>query len=408
MTFFRNRRAPEKAPTENIADFGYLSPDTHYFDSACQTLRPRAVISAVTEYYRQYNACGGRVKYAWGEKVDGIVSHARTQLLKLLDKSAKDYTVAFCLNTTAGINLLLQQLPEGRYRRIVTSDIEHNSVFLPTQTCAKRFKLERLVLPRLSDGSLDFRSDDLEKAVVVVNTTSNIDGRILRNLEELVTAAHQRGGIVILDAAQTMGHDTEPLRKVSPDAICGSSHKMYGPSMGFTVIRKSFLNELDCFFLGGGTVADVRKDDFDLLDSPDEAFARLEPGLQDFAGIAGLGAAIDWLRKYRPENQDSGRHQEGLARILYESLSSNGRLRVLNTEPSPITSFHSEHVDAHRLALYLSAQNIMVRSGYFCCHYYLKSVAGLPPMVRVSIGLQNTASEATYVANVIHQIVNHL
>ncbi|MGD1070501.1 MAG: aminotransferase class V-fold PLP-dependent enzyme [Bryobacteraceae bacterium] len=400
MTLFRHHPASDKASGENLADFGYMKADAHYFDSACQTLRPQAVISAVTEYYRQYNACGGRVKYAWGEKVDGIVFDTRERLLKLLGKSAKDYTVAFCLNTTAGINLLLQQLPEGRYTRIVTSDIEHNSVFLPTQTCARRFKMGRVVLPRRPGGSLDFQPDQLEKAVVVVNTASNIDGRILGNLDELVAAAHQRGGVVILDAAQTMGHDTGLLRHADFDAVCGSSHKMYGPSLGFIAIRRTFLNELDCFFLGGGTVGDVRKDDFDLLDSPEEAFARLEPGLQDFAGIAGLGAAIAWLSARPP--------QEDLGRILYESLSSNTRLKVLNREPSPIISFHSEHIDAHRLALYLSAQNIMVRSGYFCCHYYLQSVLRLPPLVRVSIGLQNTSSQATHVADVIHQIVNHL
>jgi cysteine desulfurase/selenocysteine lyase len=401
MTFFRHRPTSEESLSEQDAgDFGYLGPDTHYFDSACQTLRPQPVIAAVTEYYRQYNACGGRVKYAWGEKVDGIVADTREQLLKLLDKSAKDYTVAFCLNTTAGINLLLQQLPEGRFTRIVTSDIEHNSVFLPTQTCARRFKMDRLVLPRRMDGSLDFQPDDLERAVVVVNTTSNIDGRTLGNLTDLVTAAHHRGGVVILDAAQTMGHDVRPLRSVAFDAVCASAHKMYGPSLGFIVIRKAFLSELDCFFLGGGTVGDVRRDDFDLLDSPDEAFARLEPGLQDFAGIAGLRAALRWLSA-RPPQEDPGR-------ILYDSLSSNDRLKVLNAGPSPIISFHSDRVDAHRFALYLSAQNIMVRSGYFCCHYYLQHVAQLPPLVRLSIGLQNTSSEATHVANVIHQIVNHL
>ncbi len=141
---------------------------------------------------------------------------------------------------------------------------------------------------------------------------------------------------------------------------------MYGPSLGFIVIRKAFLRELDCFFLGGGTVADVRRDDFDLLDSPDEAFARIEPGLQDFAGIAGLGAAIDWMREYRPEGKDADQHQNALARILYESLHSNDRLKIINSEPSPIISFYSDRVDSHRLALYLSAQNIMVRSGYFC------------------------------------------
>src|ERR1022692_4618329 len=124
MTFFRNHPQREEAA---LTDFGYMNADAYYFDSACQTLRPQAVISAVTDYYRHYNACGGRVKYAWGERVDAIVSNTRKQLLKLLDKSAHDYTVAFCLNTTAGINLLLHQLPEARYKRIVTSDIEHNS-----------------------------------------------------------------------------------------------------------------------------------------------------------------------------------------------------------------------------------------------------------------------------------------
>src|SRR5579871_3897089 len=178
MTLFRKHSAASEG-SEKPGDFGYLPADSCYFDSACQTLRPQPVIDAVTEYYREYNACGGRVKYAWGEKVDGIVSATRKKLLKLLDKSAKEYSVAFCLNTTAGINLVLHQLPEGRYQRIVTSEIEHNSVFLPTQTCAKRFHLERIVLPRRPDGSLDFQPDQLEKAVIVVNTASNIDGRIL-------------------------------------------------------------------------------------------------------------------------------------------------------------------------------------------------------------------------------------
>jgi len=407
MTFFKHHE-PEQPRVGAPADFGYLDPDAHYFDSACQTLRPQPVISAVQDYYQNYNACGGRAKYAWGEKIDGIVSDVRTRLLKLLDKSRKDYTVAFCLNTTAGINMLLQQLPEGRYQRIVTSDIEHNSVFLPSQVCAKRFGLERLVLPRLSDGSLDFRQEQLERAVVVVNTTSNIDGRMLENLDALVTAAHRSGGAVILDAAQTMGHEWDVLRGVNPDAICGSAHKMYGPSLGFIVVRRAFLSDLNCFLLGGGTVSDVRRDDFDLLDAPDEAFARLEPGLQDFAGIAGLGAALEWMTKYRPEGRDADSQQSELARILFDSISSNQRLKIVNRAAAPVISFHSTHVDSHRLALYLSAQNIMVRSGYFCCHYYLQRVAQLPPLVRISIGLHNTAAEATHVADVIHKIVSQI
>jgi hypothetical protein len=38
----------------------------------------------------------------------------------------------------------------------------------------------------------------------------------------------------------------------------------------------------------------------------------------------------------------------------------------------------------------------------------LQKVKQLPPLVRISVGLQNTAGQATHVADVIHQIVNHL
>jgi cysteine desulfurase/selenocysteine lyase len=31
------------------------------------------VIDALKDYYETYGACGGRVKYAWGQKVDSLV-----------------------------------------------------------------------------------------------------------------------------------------------------------------------------------------------------------------------------------------------------------------------------------------------------------------------------------------------
>ena len=408
MSLFRHRAPHTESQPAALADFDYLEPAAHYFDSACQTLRPRPVIAAMTDYFEHFNACGGRVKYEWGEKVDTVVDGTRERLLEFLDKKPRDYAVAFCLNTTSAINLVLQQLPAGRFQRIVTSEIEHNSVFLPTQTCARRFGIERLVLPRLADGALDFRPENLERAVVVVNATSNIDGRNLTNLSDVVAAAHQRGGIVIVDAAQTMSHSPAILRGVDVDVICGSAHKMYGPSLGFIVIRRTLLKELDCFFLGGGTVSDVREQDFDLLESEEDLFARLEPGLQDFAGVAGFGAALEWQQHYRPEDREAGCHQSELAKILYESLAADSRIKLINTAPSPILAFSTDRVDAHRLALYLSAQNIMVRSGYFCCHYYLQHVLKSPPLLRLSVGLHNTAAEVNHVADVIHRMVSAL
>ena len=43
-------------------DFPLLNSDDNpiYLDSACMTLRPQAVIAALTDYYTNYPACGGR------------------------------------------------------------------------------------------------------------------------------------------------------------------------------------------------------------------------------------------------------------------------------------------------------------------------------------------------------------
>ncbi len=142
---FWSQKATSGDKRDKVApDFSYLPHDTYYFDSACQTLRPQSVIEAESSYYREYNACGGRVKYPWGEIVDEKIEAARTTILRFLCVSTKQYSVAFTLNATYGINLVLQQIPATKYRTIITSDIEHNSVFLPTITYAKQHQVNAI------------------------------------------------------------------------------------------------------------------------------------------------------------------------------------------------------------------------------------------------------------------------
>lgn len=403
MGFF-NQRQPNT--TRTTPDFEYLDSKTVYLDSACQTLRPQPVIDAMADYFHNYNACGGRVKYEWGLKVDRMIEGTRKHVLALVGKPASEYTIAFTLNTTYGLNLLLSQLP-GRFKKVITSEIEHNSVFLPTMTAAKRLGVPRTVLKRSSDGSLGYDPNDVKGGVVVLNTTSNIDGRILRNGKDIAEDVHSSGGILILDAAQSLGHDRNLVRGIDFDALAFSGHKLYGPSLGVIVIRKSLLEELDIKFIGGGMVEDVLQQEYSLVTAPEDLPARLEPGLQDFAGIAGLGAALEWLLSYKPEGIDQSAHQAQLSQYLFGKLFAMDSIRLINQSPSPILSFYSEKVDAHRLAIFLSVQNIMVRSGYFCCHYYLKNLKNYPPLLRVSLGLHNTRQETEAFVQTLEKILNN-
>ena len=382
---------PPVDATSHLADFDYLEPREVYLDAACQSLRPQPVIDAVNEYYTSYNACGGRVKYAWGKRVDEEVAATRTAVLGRLGLSARSHAVSFTLNTTYGINLLLQQLPQGRFGRIVTSHAEHNSVFLPTMTAAKRLGLPRLVLDRAPDGALVFDPAQLERAVVVVNAASNIDGSTLTNLTDLVRETHARGGIVILDAAQAMAHEHALLRGTDADAICFSAHKTYGASLGVIVTRLELLRSLEIGFVGGGMVTDVREDSFDLV--TDDPGALLEPGLQAWGEIIALGRALDWLGHVRPGGLSPRDHIESLSGRLFDGLSAIPGLVVLNHGASPVISVYAPKQDSHRLAVFLSQQQIMVRSGYFCAHHELKERLGLPPLLRFSLGLHSTSAD---------------
>ena len=277
-------------------DFKYLPENAHYFDSACQSLRPQPVLDALNDYYLNFNSCGERVKYAWGRKVDEKIEETREAVLDLLKLKEKDYFVSFTLNTTYGLNLLLSQL-ELPVSKVITSEIEHNSVFLSTIEFAKKHQIERIVLEREEDGSISLEND-FSKALVVVNAASNIDGRRLENIKKLVKKIKKQGGFVIIDAAQALGSSYELLQKVPADAIVSSAHKMYSASLGIMVVRKDFAKFVKTSFVGGGMVSGVSKESYEVLDG-EHIHALFEPGLQAWGEIIALKTAIDWLKKHK-------------------------------------------------------------------------------------------------------------
>ena len=381
------RKKQQITETDRLLEFAYLAADDIYMDSACQSVRPQSVINSLTEYYENYNACGGRVKYKWGQKVDSIVEETREMAIDYLGLSAKDYVCSFTLNTTYGINLILSQLCKGDFKQVVTSEIEHNSVFLPTIELARRFNIPRHVLKRGTDGSLEYKNSDIDHAVVVVNAVSNVDGRTLNNIKQLVNDVHSAGGIVIIDAAQAMAHYRELLSGCQADAFCFSAHKMYAASMGGVVIRKDLLNKLDIKFIGGGPISTVQLDGYTLL--PDDLASWLEPGLQAYGEIISLNHALKWLKIIKnPSDIIAGKSAK-----LYDGLAQIPGVKMLSDQPTSVISLYHDKIDSHRLAIFLSGAGIMVRSGYFCCHYYLIESLKMPPLVRFSIGLHTTDAD---------------
>jgi len=376
-------------PANGRYGFGYLPAGEVYLDSACQTLRPQSVIDAMMDYYHNYNACGERAKYEWGLKVDKRVAAVRSQVLHTFDLPASEYSVSFTLNTTYGINLLLNQLPKRP--RVVTTHTEHNSVFLSTMAYAQRVGAQRILLNRDAAGNVLYDLETLRDAVIVVSAMNNVDGAALVNLAALVADAHQVGGIVIVDGAQAAPHALSLLRGLKADAICFSAHKFYGASLGVVIARNDLLSSLILTFVGGGQVSTVRETSYDLLPS---SYALLEPGLQAWAEIIALGAALDFVNGYEKavgESLESREHRLGAQ--LYDGIAATGKFQILGQRGSSLISVVPKGGDGHRFAVFLSKGNVMVRSGHFCAHHWLQEQLQLPPLVRFSLGAHNNDSD---------------
>lgn len=392
-----------RAIISGMKDFDYLKSGGVYLDCACQSLRPRPVIDALNEYYTEHNSCGERVKYKWGVKTDELVEETRKKVLKFLKLSPRKYTTSFTLNTTYGINLILNQLDSSKFKKVITSEIEHNSPFLATLAFSEKTGLPREIVKRNDDGSIPISDYDFDKAVVVVNAASNIDGRKLLNIKELTNAVHKAGGVIIIDAAQTMAHSADILKGVEVDAICFSAHKMYAPSLGGIVWRDDLEKVLKPWWLGGGMVDDVDATSYQLsAEGKEHRYTRFESGLQAWGEIIALGKAIDW---HESLSKKDWQNLENNTKELFDFLNGSSKVHLINKEPNPTMSFYVDGLDSHLLGGALSREDIMARTGYFCVHYYLDRVLGLPPLVRFSLGIHNRPEDIEKVKKVMAKIV---
>ena len=129
----------------------------------------------------------------------------------------------------------------------------------------------------------------------------------------------------------------------------------------------------------------------------DRIFEKIEPGLQNWAGIWAMKEVLDFYKSVDWSNENK------LAQRLNKGLK-NLDLNLLSSEESSVQTFYFEKIDSHLVGKLLAQKNIMVRIGYFCCHYYLKEASPKPPLIRISLGLHNTERDIDFVLDTLKQI----
>ena len=109
-------------------DFPLLNSEDNptYLDSACMTLRPQVVIDALTDYYTNYPACGGRSVHKLSWQVTENFEIARDQIRRFMG-AEKSTEIVFTKNATEGMNIVANGLNLQKGDKVLTSDKEHNA-----------------------------------------------------------------------------------------------------------------------------------------------------------------------------------------------------------------------------------------------------------------------------------------
>ena len=387
------------------ADFDVLNPESPakapvYLDSACMSLKPRQVVEAMNDYYANYPACAGRSSHKLGDKVTKKVKKARELVTEFINAKSDD-EIIFTRNTTEGINLLANSLGLQKGDIVLISDKEHNSNLVPWLRLRDKIGIVVLICPTNEDGT--FNLDNFSQLVsgaklVSVVHTSNLDG-VTNPAKEIIKIAHQAGALVALDAAQSIPHKKVDVRDLDVDFLAFSGHKMLGPTgTGVFYGKLELLEKLSPFLVGGDTVESTSYDSYKMLPAPE----KFEAGLQDYAGIIGLGEAVKYLSQF--DFKYIAEHEFKLNAYITNELQKIPKIKIIGPEDpklrSGIVNFYIDGTDMHKFAVMLDEMaGIEIRSGRHCVHSWFENKK-IYNSARVSLYLYNMMEDAeTFITN---------
>jgi len=376
-----------------------------YFDNACQTLRPVQVINKIKEYYTELSACGGRSIHKLGKMVDEEVNNSRKIAHKFLGAKMPE-EIVFTKNTTEGINLVINSIGLNKGDIVLTTDKEHNSVLLPVQFAVKKFGVKHEIVKSNPDNTFNLEQyiEKINKNVKLVCMvhTSNIDG-VTNPEKEIVKIAKENDALVLLDAAQSAPRMEINVKKLGVDFLTFSGHKICGPSgTGILYGKYELLEKMEPFIVGGDTIFNSTYTTHHFEKAP----VKFEAGLQNYAGIMGLGEALKYVKSIGMDNIQ--KHDNKLNEFITDALLTENNISVIGPS-SPklrgsIFSFNIKHMDVHEIAMMLDgAYNIAVRSGMHCVHSWFNS-RGIKGSVRASLYFYNTLEEAKIFVEAVKEI----
>ena len=375
-----------------------------YLDNAATSWpKPPEVWAASEQAARTNGAAAGRAAYREAVVADGIRDRCRVAAAAVLGAS-DPARLALPGGATLALNMAIHGLVSPGDHVIATA-ADHNATLRPLHWLESRGVIDCSIVPCDAAGAVDpaaiARAWRPATRLVVCSHASNVTGTV-QDAAAIAAIAHDRDGILLLDASQSLGQIPGAGVASGADVVVAPSHKwLLGPvGLGLLWARPGI--DLDPILQGGtGTASDS-------LAMPETFTDALEPGMPDLPALAGLAAALDWLDR---ESIDAvGRGARSLAATAADGLRAIRGVRVLGAEAvgvgAPIVSFTVEGYDPAEVATVLEqTAGVQVRSGFHCAaciHEHLGTREG--GTVRASFGPFNTRSDVEMLVEMVERL----
>ena len=259
----------------------------------------------------------------------------------------------------------------------MVTTLDHEANVSPWRAIAEdRDLVVRTIDIHDADGTLDL--DDLATALtartrlVAFGYASNAIGTI-NPVRRIVELAHAAGALTYVDAVHFVPHGPVDIESLGTDFLVTSAYKWFGPHLGVVYGRAEVLDRLRPY--------KVRP-----------AHDHFETGTQNFEGIAGALAAVDYLRSVGTRFGDpaaaAGRsdrrrelvaamtaiaaYERGLSIRLLDGLAGIAGIRVWGIvdparvdERTPTVALSFTGVSPRRAAEALAADGIFAWDGHF-------------------------------------------
>ena len=378
----------------NRDDFEILKSGIVYFDNGATTLKPKCVIDSMVDYYNNYPSNAHRGDYKISLKASSEFELAREKLKDFINAESKE-EIVFTSGCTESLNIIIN----GYFKNILKKDdevlitkAEHASNILPWYELENEIGIKVNYIPLTQDHIITLENiinsiTDKTKVISIAHI-SNVIGDV-RPLKEIISYAHKKGILVVVDAAQSLGHINVDVRDLNIDFMAMSAHKMCGPTgVGAIYGKYDLLDKIKPYKYGGGmNVAFTSPQDITYMDLP----YKLEAGTQNIQGVIGFGKAIDYINKIGIDNIEE--YTISLKKYLTDKLKEVNNLNIYNEniEGSTLT-FNIDKIFAQDTAIYLDKYNICVRSGEHCAKK-LDDEIGIKNTVRISLYFYNTKED---------------